>query len=187
MFLALCTPCILRFTDNWKLRREAISSDKMAQHTWDNYPKYPNSNTTAVKEFCGKVSAQYTLYKGKKGIFGRAWVMEGAAKMPAYLWWDAHGASVPELQQVARLVLSQPASSSICERINSEFAFIKDRKRNRLVHERANKLVGLFHNLRLMLRMKKPSYVEPAVGWDRDGEGGEGVGGSGIVKFGAEA
>ena len=41
----------------------------------------------------------------------------------------------------------------------------KDRRRNRLSHARANKLVGLFHNLRLLKRMKKVSYAEPAVAW----------------------
>lgn len=55
-----------------------------------------------------------------------------AEKMPAYLWWDMHGSSTPELQYVARIVLAQPASASIIERINSEFGFIKDRKRNKL-------------------------------------------------------
>ena len=89
--------------------------------------------------------------------------------MPAYMWWDQNGASVPELQIVARMVLAQPASASICERINSEFAFVKDRRRrNRLSHEKANKLVGLFHNLRLLMRMRKVSYTEPAVGWTDD-------------------
>ena len=65
--------------------------------------------------------------------------------MPAHLWWDTYGSSVAELselQYVARLVLSQPASASICEKINSEFAFVKDRRRNRLKHARANKLVS---------------------------------------------
>ena len=51
----------------------------------------------------------------------------------------------------------EPASASICERINSEFAFVKDRRRNRLAHCKANKLVGLFHNLRLLKRMQKAS------------------------------
>ena len=50
------------------------------------------------------------------------------------------------------------------ERINSEFEFLKDRRHNRLGHEKANKLVGLFHNLRLLKRMKKPQYTEPAIG-----------------------
>ena len=68
------------------------------------------------------------------------------------------------------LVLSQPASASIIERINSEFAFVKDRRRNRLGHKKANLLVGLFHNLRLLKRMKKPtySYTEPAIGWNEE-------------------
>ena len=76
------------------------------------------------------------------------------------------------------MVLAQPGSASICERINSEFALIKDRRRNRLAHDKSNKLVRLFHNLRLMKRMNKVSYSEPAVGWTQDDEH------SGITKFG---
>ena len=45
-------------------------------------------------------------------------------------------------------------------------------------HERASKLVSLFHNLRLLNRMKKPDYTEPALGWnDEDFK-------VGLVKFG---
>ena len=33
-------------------------------------------------------------------------------------------------------------------------------------HERANMLVhSLFHNLRLLARMRQPGYTEPAVAW----------------------
>ena len=80
----------------------------------------------------------------------------------------------------ALIILAQPASASICERINSEFAFIKDRRRNRLGHEKANKLVALFHNLRLMKRLNKTAYTEPAVGWLDDDD----VNKSGITKWG---
>ena len=73
---------------------------------------------------------------------------------------------------------SQPASASIIERINSEFAFVKDRRRNRLDHGRADKLVALFHNLRLMARMKQPVYTEPAVGWNNEDNH------AGVTKFG---
>ena len=75
------------------------------------------------------------------------------------MWWDTHGSTTPELQTVARMVLAQPASASICERINSEFAFVKDRRRNSLAHSKANKLVGLFHNLRLLKRMRQVTYA----------------------------
>ena len=95
-----------------------------------------------------------------------------------YLWWDANGGSCPELQYVARLVLAHPASASICERINSEFAFIKDRRRNKLQHEKANKLVAIFHNLRLLARMNKPNCVEPAVGWNCEDNH------VGVIKYG---
>jgi len=84
------------------------------------------------------------------------------------MWWDMHGSSTLELQVVARMVLAQPASASICERINSEFAFVKDRRRNRLAHSKANKLVGLFHNLRLLERMRQVTYAEPAIAWTDD-------------------
>ena len=67
---------------------------------------------------------------------------------------------------------------TICERINSEFAFVKDRRRNKLSHIKANKLVRLFHNLRLINRMNKPAYSEPAVGWLEEPEK------AGILKYG---
>ena len=98
--------------------------------------------------------------------------------MPAHDWWQSYGASVPDLQKFATLVLSQPSSASICERINGEFGFVKDPRRNRLRHEKAAKLVGLFHNLRLIFRMKRPNYVETAVGWnDEDKQ-------TGLSKYG---
>ena len=46
-------------------------------------------------------------------------------------------------------------------------------------HEKANKLVGLFHNLRLLAKAKKPAYTEPAVGWVEADENK-----SGITKYG---
>ena len=102
-------------------------------------------------------------------------VVSGSLILPAHEWWDLYGASTPELQQVACLVLSQPASASIIERINSEFAFIKDKRRNRLTHEKSNKLVGLFHNLRLLAKMATPKYMEPAIGWFTEQESGSAV------------
>ncbi|KAL3929663.1 MAG: hypothetical protein SGPRY_001862 [Prymnesium sp.] len=72
----------------------------------------------------------------------------------------------------------RPSSSSICELINGEFEFVKDKRRNRLTHTKAEKLVGLFHNIRLLHRMKKPMYTEPAIGWNEEDAK------TGLVKFG---
>ena len=76
------------------------------------------------------------------------------------------------------LALMVTVIASICERINSEFEFVKDRRRNRLGHEKANKLVAIFHNRRLLTRMKKPAYVEPAIGWNTEDER------AGVIKYG---
>lgn len=124
------------------------------------------------------ILAQHAIYKAKKGAFARPWVMELAESMPAYAWWEQNGASTPQLQQFAILVLSQPASASLCERINSEFGFVKDRCHNRLGHVKANKLVSLFHNGRVWSGLTTNAYVESAVGWcDTDTT-------SGVTKWG---
>ncbi|KAL1522179.1 hypothetical protein AB1Y20_021818 [Prymnesium parvum] len=165
--------------NEWQKRKKMIVMDPSEQDTYTFYPDYPTVKDAAVAGFCAQVTQQLGMYKTKKGIFAREWVMNAAESMPAHAWWDQNGSSVPELQAVARLVLAQPGSASICERINSEFAFVKDRRRNRLQHRRANMLVALFHNLRLMFRMKKLAYEEPAVAWT-DVEKPD----SGIQKYG---
>ena len=112
----------------WKKRSILIAADPTAQQTMTDFPNYPDSTDPDVKHFCASANAQLTMYRGKKGIFARTWVIDSAREMPAHLWWDQNGGSVPELQAFARLVLAQPASASICERINSEFEFVKDRR-----------------------------------------------------------
>ncbi len=45
-------------------------------------------------------------------------------------------------------------------------------------HEKANKLVAIFHNIRLLYRMNKPAYVEPAIGWNTEDDR------AGVIKYG---
>ena len=102
-------------TELWKKRRAMIKANPLSQSTWTDFPKYPSSKDESVKVFCAKANGQLAIYRGNKGMFAREWIFEAAEKQPAYEWWDSNGASVPELQTVARLVLAQPSSSSICE------------------------------------------------------------------------
>lgn len=69
--------------------------------------------------------------------------LEKAANMPVYVWWEQYGASVAELQTFKNVVFAQPSSALLCECIDSELVLIEDRRRNRLGHEKANKLVSL--------------------------------------------
>ena len=150
---------------------------------YEHYPEYPTANSRSVIDYAKAVNAQLVLYRTKVGPFCRPATMEAAAEMPAHHWWDQNGGTTPELQSFARLVLAQPASASIIERINSEFAFVKDRRRNRLGHTKANKLVGLFHNLRLLSRQSKTAYTEPAVAWTDDDDVKSGITKWGVANY----
>ena len=122
------------FDKLWKKRAALIKADPLKQQQRTDFPDYPSVTDRDVQSFCANVSAQLVLYRGCKGEFARDWIFNTAEKHPAYEWWEQHGSSVPELQMVACYILSQPSSASIIERINSEFAFVKDKRRNRLGH-----------------------------------------------------
>lgn len=71
-------------------------------------------------------------------------------------------------------VLAQPTSASSCERNWSTYDFVHSKRRNRLCHARADKLVYVFSNLRLLTHATAGSYEEAQVGWqyvDADAEG----------------
>ena len=95
---------------NWQARREAIDIDPNAQATYLNFPTYPTVNDVDVKKFCQTVNAQLSVYRGKKGVYSRSWIMDAAATMPGYLWWDQNGGSTPELQARVRAHLYTPHS-----------------------------------------------------------------------------
>ena len=173
----------VKYTQLWQQRKGMLEMDPYAYKNSDLFPKYPTSETPAVREFCVKVNEQLVMFRNAGGTFARPWVLKTAEGMPAHLWWSQYGACVKELQTFACLVLAQAGSSSICERINSEFNFVVDRRRNRLVHRKANKLVSLFHNLRLMQRQKKTSYTVPAVAWTENVEDSSGITRYGVANY----
>jgi hypothetical protein len=63
-------------------------------------------------------------------------------------------------------VLAQPASATIIERLNSEFSYVHDKKRNKLGTDKGGRLVYIHHNLRVMNKLERFDYIEPAVEWD---------------------
>ena len=65
-------------------------------------------------------------------------------------WWASYGGGTPELQQLAMLVCSQPASASSAEQSWSEYDFVHSKRRNRLKSDAATKLVYVHSSLRLV-------------------------------------
>ena len=63
---------------------------------------------------------------------------------------------MPDLARIAVRVTACVSSAGGCERNWSTYDFIHSKKRNRLHPDRANDLVFVFTNTRLIQRFKKP-------------------------------
>ena len=98
-------------------------------------------------------------------------------------WWANHGQPIPMLQKLALKLLNQPASSSCCERNWSTYSFIHSMKRNKLTPERAEDLVFIHNNLRLLSRKAEEYKSGPAKMWDVGGDGFESLSGIGILEI----
>jgi len=82
--------------------------------------------------------------------------------MQPYAWWAMYGAALPKLQAIAMEVLSHSATASSCEQNWSKFQQVHSSARNRLNTRRADKLVWLFSNLRLVKRMQAMDQEQQA-------------------------
>eukprot|EP00253_Pinus_taeda_P002869 PITA_02869 len=91
-----------------------------------------------------KINIQRDMYKEASDMFGfSSSQCLKDKKMPSH-WWIDCGIEAPQLQEFAIRVLSQPCSASSCERNWSMFDHIHSKKRNRLEHERLEKLVSIY-------------------------------------------
>ncbi|KAL4572733.1 hypothetical protein LXL04_019516 [Taraxacum kok-saghyz] len=95
---------------------------------------------------------QFATFHMKKGLYSMA-----AAQMDAVTM---------ELAEVAKKVLSQPISSSSAERNWSTYSYIHNVKRNRLNCKRADKLVFIHSNIRLISRFSESYKTGPHKKWD---------------------
>ena len=75
-------------------------------------------------------------------------------KCSPYAWWDFEGACGKLLAPIAKRILAQTVSTSSCERNWSSYSFVHDRKRNRLLPKRADDLVFVYTNSRLLATSK---------------------------------
>ena len=75
-------------------------------------------------------------------------------KCSPYAWWDFEGACGKLLAPIAKQILAQTVSTSSCERNWSSYSFVHDRKRNRLLPKKADDLVFVYTNSRLLATSK---------------------------------
>ena len=93
------------------------------------------------------------------GAFNEEAIFEDTMKTPVG-WWEYYGSEAPELQAIALVVLSQVCDVGAAERNWKVFSWIHDRRRNRLSKDRAEKLVRLHYNLRIINKLKNNEWEE---------------------------
>ena len=91
--------------------------------------------------------SNYTL---SIGPFGSMRAIRGRETFSSLEWWNMHGGAIPLLQTLALRVLSQVVNTSFAVRCWSAYSFIHSVKRNRLSLDRAENLVYVHYNLRLL-------------------------------------
>ena len=75
-------------------------------------------------------------------------------KCSPYAWWDFEGDCGKLLAPIAKQILAQMVSTSSCERNWSSYSFVHDKKQNRLLPKRADDLVFVYTNSRLLATSK---------------------------------
>ena len=76
-------------------------------------------------------------------------------KCSPHAWWDFEGACGKLIAPIARRILAQTVSSSSCERNWSSYSFVHNRSRNRLQQKRAEDLVYVYTNSKLLAKAKR--------------------------------
>ncbi|KAJ8424006.1 hypothetical protein Cgig2_032390 [Carnegiea gigantea] len=126
---------------------------------------------TESKEEEKLLREQYDVFhQRKRGLFAKLACQEDAVHMDPVDWWSTYGSETPELDEVAKKFLSQPMSSSSAERNWSTYSYIHSVKRNRLNNAKADKLVFIHSNIRLLSRFSKSYTSGPYKYWDIDPE-----------------
>ncbi|KAL0418819.1 UNVERIFIED_CONTAM: hypothetical protein Sradi_1295400 [Sesamum radiatum] len=104
-------------------------------------------------------------------------------EMDPIKWWLVHGSATPHLQSISLKLLAHISSSCYCERNWSTYAFIHSIRRNQITPQRAQDLVFVHNNLRLLSR-KTPQYMQGDTKmWDVTGDAFETIEDVGILEI----
>ncbi|GAV60089.1 Dimer_Tnp_hAT domain-containing protein, partial [Cephalotus follicularis] len=116
------------------------------------------------------VNQEFDRFSGGLDAFGSFDSLEDRWVLDPKAWWLVHGSSAPILQNLALKLLGQPCSSSCCERNWSTYSFIHSMRRNKISPKRAEDLVFLHTNLRLLSRNDADYKQRESKLWDIGGD-----------------
>ena len=113
-----------------------------------------------------EVNIEYSNFSLSLEDFGSVDAIHDRFILEPLRWWAVHGSSAPKLQALAFKLLGQPSSSSCCERNWSTYKFIHSATRNKIMPQRAEDLVFVHTNLRLLSRRSSAYKEGPNKMWD---------------------
>jgi hypothetical protein len=123
------------------------------------------------EEECDNIRRQLSHYILSNGAFGTNHAIRDRGNLSSLEWWNMHGGATPQLQSLATRVLSQVVNTSSAERCWSTYSFIHSVKRNRLNVSRAESLVYVHYNLRLLSHYCEEAKMDQNLRrWDNNPE-----------------
>ena len=177
--------------DRWEyfdhpLHQAAYALDpEHQQHDWHSDPDIMEAIEDALERYYGDdtdaiaaAERQLEGYRRRQGRFARDSCVLNMKLMSGWSWWAKYGGKSPELQKVAMDILSLVAGACSCERNWSAFDFIHSKKRNKLSPAKAEELVYVFSNLRLLRRVTDANATELFYEWQSEGAAATAQGGT---------
>ncbi|KAH6781453.1 hypothetical protein C2S51_006746 [Perilla frutescens var. frutescens] len=116
------------------------------------------------------VTQEFANFSSMAGHFADSDSIDERYDMDPKSWWVIYGTSAPKLQALALKILNQPSSSSCAERNWSTYSFIHSLRRNKMTPKRAEDLVFIHSNLRLLSRKTPKYYKGDSKMWDIRGD-----------------
>nr|GFA81777.1 hAT dimerization domain, ribonuclease H-like domain protein [Tanacetum cinerariifolium] len=166
------------YSDEWLLEdstRSAPHRDaEISQERMKCFRRlFPNNDEHSI------VLDEYAMFSMKSGFFSDLTSISMMGTMEPKSWWVNFGAQTPFLQTLAFRLLGQPSSSFCAERNWSAYTFIHSLRRNKLTTSRAQDLVYIHNNLRILSRNPNDDVKM----WDVGGDAFDSMEDVGFLEF----
>ncbi|XP_077251746.1 uncharacterized protein LOC143890963 [Tasmannia lanceolata] len=106
-----------------------------------------------------RANVEFAKFSMKSGLFNDVDSINQRFTIKPHEWWAIYATCAPMLQSIALKILMQPSSSSCAERNWSTYSFVHSLKRNKITPQRAQDLLFVHSNLRLLSR-QTPQYKQ---------------------------
>ena len=116
------------------------------------------------QEKVAQARLQYQSFLMRSGEFSEPALWDGGGlTMSPLMWWQTFCYDNATLRECALRVCSVVSGASSAERNWSIFGFIHSKARNSLYAGKAEKLVYIYNNMRMLRKVRNPDFQEPCV------------------------